>query len=318
MAPSRVALALAVALVTACAATGPSPSASPVARDIDIGGLPQGIVFDFGSVWVGASDKGEVERLDPVNGTIVTRIKIGDPARQSSRARTFRGVPVAVASGFGSIWATGADETLARVDPKTLQISSFPIGITGSAIAVSEDAVWVASFDDGALLRFDPLTNAVGAVIRGQGALQGIAAGGGSVWAVNRSGHELLRFDARSGTLTARIPVERNPQSVAIGAGAVWVTRESPRALLRIDPATNAVSATYAAENSWGVGGDVVIGDDGLWLGNVARIDPASGKVLAHATASAGDQQIAMALGGGSIWIVGTTKVRQVPLALVK
>ncbi|HEY6959458.1 MAG TPA: hypothetical protein VI814_11595 [Candidatus Limnocylindria bacterium] len=318
LAPRRLVTTITIALAVACGAAAPAPSASPAARDIDIGAAPQGIAFDFGSVWVGASDKGEVERLDPASGTIQTRIKVGDPAKQSSRARVYHGVPVAVASGFGSIWATGADETLTRVDPKTLRIDSFPIGITGSAIAVSEDAVWVASYDDGALLHFDPAADRVAAVVRDLGTLQEIVAAAGSVWATSRSGHEVVRFDAKTGGITARIPVERNVQSLAIGGGALWVTRESPRGLLRIDPATNAVTATYPAEDAWGVGADIVFADDGLWLGNVARVDPASGKVLARATAPLGDEQIAMTLGGGSLWIVEATKIRQVPLALVK
>lgn len=317
---SRASPALLVVFLTvACGAAAPAASPSPAAREIDLGGIPsQAVVFDFGSVWVGASDKGEVERLDPASGSVVTRIKVGDPARQSPRARNYHGVPVAIASGFGSIWATGADETLSRIDPKTLDIVPFPLGITGSALAIGADAVWVASYDDGALLRFDPKTNSIAKVIRDQGSLQWIAAASGAVWAVNRSGHELLRFDAGTGAITARISVERDPQSVAFGAGAIWVTRETPRAVLRIDPATNTVTATYPADEGWGVGAGLAFADDGLWLGNVARIDPSSGRLLAKATAPASAEQLAIAVGGGSVWIAEALKIRQVPLALVR
>lgn len=307
---------LAVVLVTACASSTPAATA----HELDIGAIPsQGIAYDFASVWVGASDKGDVLRLDPTNDAVVSRIKIGDPAKQSSRARNYHGVPIVVATGFGSVWAAGADEALTRIDPNTLDIKTFPLGIVGSTIAIADDAVWVASYDDGALVRFDPKTNTAGTVIRGQGSLFGIVAAFGYVWAVNRSGHELVRFDPRTGTATGHVPIERNPQSVAAGAGALWVTRESPRAVLRVDPNQLTVTTTFPAEDAWGVGAGILFADDGLWVGNVARIDPSTGRVLAKSTAGTAQEQLALAIGGGSVWmVVDDGKVRQVPLALVK
>ena len=310
-----VALVLAAILSSACSSATPAASS----REIDLDGIPsKGIAYDFGSVWAGASDKGDVLRIDPTNDTVLSRIKIGDPAKQSSRARNYHGVPIVVATGFGSVWAAGADEALTRIDPNTLDIKTFPIAIVGTAMTIADDGVWVASYDDGALVRFDPKTNTVGTTIRGQGSLLGIAAASGFIWAVNRSGHELVRFDPRTGAATGHVPIERNPQYVVAGAGALWVSRETPRAIQRVDPGQLTVTTTYPAEEAWGVGGGLLFADDGLWLGNLARIDPATGKVRAKATAPAGQEQTGIAVGGGSVWIVEDTKIRQVPLALVR
>lgn len=318
--PRRVlGLALALLLATiACTAVTPSASspASPAVRLIDLGGLPSSIAVDFGAVWAGVSDKGEVDRLDPATGALLTRIKAGEPAKQSPRARNVHGTPVAIASGFGSIWAAGTDEMLFRIDPKTFATTAFPLGIVATGIAIGDDAVWVDSFDDGALLRFDPAAGKIAAVVRDQGQLQGLASGFGSVWVVNKSGREVLRFDARSGAVAARVPIAAVPQSVVIGSGGVWVLAGG---LARIDPATNAVTATYVPEagTGWGFGSALAFADDAIWLGNVARIDPASGRTLGR-TLEPAEEQTAIAIGGGYAWVAQNTKIRQVPIALVK
>lgn len=314
-----VGLGLAALLATsACTAAAPSPSAaaSPAVRLIDVAGAPSGIAIDFGAVWAGVSDKGEVDRLDPATGALLTRIKAGEPAKQSPRARNVHGTPVAIASGFGSIWAVGTDEMLFRIDPKTFATTAFPLGIVATGIAIGDDAVWVDSFDDGALLRFDPAAGKIAAVVRDQGQLQGLASGFGSLWVVNKSGREVLRFDAKSGAVAARVPLAAVPQSVAIGAGSVWVLGGG---LARIDPATNAVTATYVSEpgTGWGSGSALAFADDAIWLGNVARIDPASGRTLGRAVEPT-EEQTAIAVGGGYAWLVQNTKIRQVPVALVK
>ena len=48
------------------------------------------------------------------------------------------------------------------------------------------------------------------------------------------------------------------------------------------------------------------------------RYDPATGKILAKATASGAVEQLALAIGGGSVWIAEATGIRQVPLALLR
>ncbi|HYK97430.1 MAG TPA: hypothetical protein VEU77_03455 [Candidatus Acidoferrales bacterium] len=306
----------------ACSSANPAPSAAAVAasgaREIDLAGTPTpSVVFAFDSIWVGASDKGDLIRLDKTDGHVLRRVPVGDRSKLSARARNYHGVPIAIAAGFGSIWTAGADEMLYRVDPTTGNTSAAPIGVIGTAIAVSDDAVWIAAYDDGELVRFDPAANKITGAANGLGSLEGLTFAFGSVWATSRSGHELLRFDTKTGLVTARIPIDRNPAWVTSGAGAVWVTKDTPRSLVRVDPVTNAITATYPADN-WGAGVGVAYADNMLWLGNVARVDPASGKTTGRETTASAEEQLAIAVGGGSLWIVGTTKVRQVPVSKLR
>jgi streptogramin lyase len=313
-----VAMAVAYAVATAgCAAQPPSASAGPAAaRDIDPGGSPTGLAFDFGSLWVALGDMGTVARVDPVSGTVTKDVTVGDAGKLLPQARVVLGVPSAVVSGFGSIWAVGADGMLARVDPATNAVTRFTTGVVGGAIAAGEGAIWITSYDDGALVRFDPASQAVSKTITDLGGLFGVAVGFGSVWVVNKTGHQVLRLDPTSGAVTARIPAERSPDWVTVGAGSVWVTRESPRAVLRIDPSTNAVVATIPGEASWGIGTRIAFYDGAVWTGFLVRIDPATEKVSASLT-GAGEVR-SLTFGAGSAWASDLIRVHQIPLALVR
>jgi len=310
-------LGLCVVALDACTGTASQARATPAAaRDIDPGGSPSGVVFDFGSVWVGLADKGTVVRIDPVSGAVTNAITVGDPAQLLARARVVHGAPNAVTSGFGSIWAVGADGRLARIDPATNDVTTFDVGVVGGALATGEGAVWITSYDDGSLVRFDPTTRAVSSTTTGLGGLFGVAIGFGSVWVVNKTGHEVLRIDPTRATVTARIPAERSPDWVTVGAGSVWVTRETPRAVLRIDPAANVVGATISGEPGWGTGTGIGFSDGAVWAGFLVRIDGASGKV-SGSFAGTGEQR-AVAVGGGSAWVADLLRVHQVPLALIR
>lgn len=312
-------LAIVITCLVAVGCAGAAPeatAAAAVAKDLDLGGSPSGVVFDFGSVWVGLYDKGTVDRIDPVTGSVTRTITVGDPTKLLARARNTHGVPSAVTSGFGSIWAVGADGRLARIDPATNAVMTFDVGVVGEALATGEGAVWITSNDDGALVRFDPTAGAVTNTVTGLGQLFGVAVASGSVWVVSKSGHEVLRLDPTRGTVTARIPAERNPDWVTAGAGSVWVTRESPRAVLRIDPATNTVAATIPGEATWGIGTGIAFSDNAVWTGFLVRIDAATGRVTGS-FAGTGDQ-VAVAFGGGSAWVADVLRVHQVPLALIR
>jgi len=306
-------------IVTLAACTTASPQATPppaAAKDIDPGGSPSGVAFDFGSLWVGLADKGTVARIDPVNGTVMKAITVGEPAKLLAQSRVVHGAPSAVVSAFGAIWAVGADGALARIDPATNEASRYAVGIVGGYLAVGDGALWITSYDDGALVRFDVASLTVSKTITGLGGLFGVAAGFDSVWVVSKTGHQVLRIDPTSGAVVARIPAERNPDWVTIGAGSVWVTRESPRAVLRIDPSSNAVVATISGEPSWGLGTGIAFYDGAIWAGLLVRIDPATEKVAAS-YASPGERK-SVAFGAGSAWVSDATRVHQIPLALIR
>src|SRR6266567_380244 len=221
---ARMASLLIVCLMTLAACSGSGAVASPspaIATDIDPGGSPSGVAFDFGSLWVGIADKGMVSRIDPATGKVIKSITVGDPAKVHAGARNTHGVPSAVISGLGSIWAAGADGKLARIDPATNAATIFDVGLVGGALAAGEGAIWVTSYDDGALVRFDPTAGTVSRATSGLGGLFGVAVGFGSAWVVNKTGHQVLRIDPTTGAVIARIPAERSPDWLTVGAGSV-------------------------------------------------------------------------------------------------
>ena len=303
--------------LTACTTSAPLASAAPAAAtDIAPGGSPSELVFDFGSLWVGLADKGAIARIDPVSGMVTKAVTVGDPGRILRQARLAHGVPNAVASGFDSIWAVGADGKLARIDPATNEVTTFDVGIVGGALAPGEGAVWITSYDDGAVVRFDPTARVVTNTFTGLGGLFGVAAAFGSVWVVSKTGHEVLRLDPTSGVVTARIGAERNPDWVTVGAGSVWVTREDPRGVLRIDPSWNTVVATIPGAPSWGIGTGIAFYDGAVWTGFLVRIDPSAEKVAASFAGKG--EQVAVTFGGGSAWVADVLVVHQVPLVLIR
>lgn len=308
-----------VALV-ACAGPSSAPSSSPaVARDLDPGGAAsQQLAFDFGSLWVAVGDKGTVARIDPITGKVAAELKVSDPSRVPPRAHVVHVAPSAVVSAFGAIWAVGADGVLARIDPATNAVATFDVAVVGGYMAASDTALWISSYDDGALVAFDPVSRTVASTVTGVGGVFGVAVGFGSVWAVSKSGHEVVRLDPKTGTVIVRIPAPRSPDYVAIGAGSVWVTRETPAAVLRIDPASNAVSATMSADASWGTGTGIAFYDGAIWAGCLVRIDPGTEKVAAAFSCGAGRSQGGLAFGAASAWVWDFGRVHQVPLALVR
>ena len=90
----------------------------------------------------------------------------------------------------------GLENTVSRIEPTGLVDVAIPVGRGASAVAVSEDAVWVVNSLDNTVSRIDPGTGA--------------------------------------GVVT--IPVGRHPTAVAVGADAVWVANGGDGTISRIDP----------------------------------------------------------------------------------
>jgi YVTN family beta-propeller protein len=186
------------------------------------------IALGAGSVW--AADLGFVTRVDPVTGKILAPIPVGSTGRSG------------VAVGEGAVWAIGFPGVV-RIDPGTRGIvATIPVaqnvsggGPSPTAIAVGEDAVWVAnvfapahgvspSGKRGTVSRIDPRTNAVVATITVGHEPFAIAAGGGAVWVANRTDFTVSRIDPRTNRVTATIQIGNRPQGIAAGNGAVWVS----------------------------------------------------------------------------------------------
>ena len=104
-----------------------------VERTVDLGGAPRGVAIAAGDVWVSLRDAGTVVRVDGESGEELERISID-------------GQPWPVAAGGGFVWVATGEGRLLRIDPGTDRVTgAATVGPNPRAIAVADDAVWVAS-----------------------------------------------------------------------------------------------------------------------------------------------------------------------------
>jgi YVTN family beta-propeller protein len=141
-----------------------------------------------------------------------------------------------------------------------------------------------------------------------------VAVGSGSIWVANEEDKTLSRIDARKRTILRTIPLFATPTGVATGKDAVWVAEGAAGALARVNPDLDEVTKTIenlagAIRVSGGPKGSVAVGGRSVWVAYgstaVARVDPASNRVIA--TGFAGFAASAIAYGEGALWIANAT-----------
>ena len=185
---------------------------------------------------------------------------------------------------------------------------SVTLKIGGSAdwVLVTGDSVWVASSKPYAVLRIDPASNRIVAVVRLPGeACSGLASGFGSIWApLCGKNAGLARIDSHTHKIAAMLPIAPAGAEGGITASddSIWMVTDKPSTLIRIAPSTNSVrqrisipSGSYNPLYSVGV----------VWVSSVdanvvTAVDGATGEVLAKIPV--GPKPRFLTAGGGSIW----------------
>jgi outer membrane protein assembly factor BamB len=276
--------------------------------EVGHGGGP--LVYDAGSLWVGAWRDGQVVRVDPGANRVVARFPAGGRN------------PASLAVGAGTIWVVHPDtDEVVRLDPGTgrvvtrIKLGRLPFQVAPgdrrflpSLVAVGAGAVWVATVR-GAVARIDLATNRVVAVINiPPGTPAGIAVAGGSVW-VAAGGDGVARIDAATNRLLEPIRLDLYAERVAVGGGVIWVGGpttdpivEIAGAVARIDAATGRVRATVPTGLPIGLAaaaGAVLVTEPDTVGGALECIQPGatpSGMTLQPALGE-------LAVGGGAVWI---------------
>ncbi len=230
----------------------------------------QGLVASDDAVWVCLPEG--AGRIDPGTNTITGTIpfEVGPAFGR-------------LAFGAGAVWSLATDgfdlTNLARIDPATDEVTTFPLGYPGGTIAFGFDAVWITARDAGLLLRVDPTT---GAVIEHASGLEDpwtVAVGPDALWVTLQGTREarpgpeeptLARVDPDDGTVVARIATGAGP-GLAGGlwaeADAVWL-RAPDLFLVRVDPATNEVIERFTGPPT---SGDVTVAFGSVWTTAVER-----------------------------------------------
>jgi YVTN family beta-propeller protein len=266
------------------------PGTGAITR-LRVGGFPVGVTFVAGSLWIVDRDQGEVERLDPR-----TLRSVGKTARVG-------GEPAWLASGGRYLFVGDALEgTVTRIDVRSGKITGPPVrvaapakSVPGLALASAGDSVWVSSFASSSVTRVSATSTAPAprAVIASS---RPTAAAGG-------------RKLPPGGKVVARIPLGRGAPpplgggAFAVGEGAVWAMSDASLTLFRIDPARNAVVARikfFAPPDA------VAAGAGAVWLSDpsndmVLRIDPATNKETA--TINVGPHPAGIAVSAGAVWV---------------
>jgi streptogramin lyase len=135
------------------------------------GGIPSGVVYANGSVWVANSADSEVSRFNPET------FQEGSLRDISVGKR-----PVAIAFGHEALWtAKAGDGTVTRIDTDDGSTSTIAVGGEPVGIAAGDGAVWVAG-SEGTVTRIDARTQKPVKTISVGNPAGGIAVGEGLVW----------------------------------------------------------------------------------------------------------------------------------------
>lgn len=212
--------------------------------------LCQGMVAGADRIWVCATDA--LVSIDPVAGTIAETVPV------TGTSAFYR-----MAEGGGRIWALGTgsfvSDTVIRLDPDSLEVSTFPAGGTIGGMTYAFDALWLAQPVAGTVLRMDPVTGETRTLIGGLPTPTQVVAGDGSLWVTLHGGDEdqalpgqaqVLRLDPETGAVQAELAVGGSPRGgvdIIVGEDAAWVRSTRPW-LSRVDLATSQVTEVMSAE----------------------------------------------------------------------
>ncbi len=187
-----------------------------------------------------------------------------------------------------------------------IPVATFAVKGRPDWMAVTGDAVWVASSSVNHVVRLDAKTNQPGTIVTVAKPCAGLAVGFGSLWIPSCGDHTVVRVDAETGAPQATIaagPAD-DEGGIAVGAGSVWIVTSKDSDLARIDPRTNAVSAhIHLPAGSF----NPVFGNDSIWVssntgGTLVRVNPATDKVVSETPV--GSMPRFITLGAGSIWVL--------------
>jgi DNA-binding beta-propeller fold protein YncE len=142
-----------------------------------------------------------------------------------------------VAVGAGAVWvAASRDGTLARVDPRTGDVTTVEVGDNPDSVLVAFDSVWVSVTGENKIVRLSTTDQPeivdefeVGAEP------EGLAASSRAIWVANAGDGSVSQIVEATGDVRNVPDVADQPVDVAVGAGAVWVANAAGSSVTRID-----------------------------------------------------------------------------------
>ena len=215
--------------------------------------------------------------------------------------------PPDVPADTPATWVLDVEKrSVARVDPATdavVMVTSTTV--RPSSFAVAPDAVWVASFADGRIVRVprDGSPAARAPTFEGERP-KWVAADATGVWvAGTRRDGRVVRYDPVRQRYIGVVATGSTVGAMVVGPdGAVYVVHPDTKAVVRIDPVAAAVAVASPPLPT--VPGAVAVDATGVWVvgeGTVSRLDPVT--LAPVATVPVGrNAGGAIAVGGGFTW----------------
>ena len=214
--------------------------------------------------------------------------------------------------GDGGVAAEPGADQLLRIDPAANRVTlSTAVGRQTSGIALGDGKVWVSSFADGNVRRFDPKTKKLLQLSTG-GSPTSIARRPGLVVAANGPQHNLAFIDEASGQVTFVDSLPRAGNGVLDVAAtryAVWFADPGARVVgtdpsadqrrIGIPPGHPGLISSYKSFDGIAADGNSVwvAGEDGvLW-----RLDARAGQIVGKVALGFVPRSIAS--GEGAVWV---------------
>lgn len=206
-----------------------------------------------------------------------------------------------------SVWVTNKG----RVERWSLKgkLAEVAMAHPCGAMALLDDALWVADCKEGTLNRIDTRTAKKTATIatgiaNPEGELN-VVAGAGSIWVASDKKGVIARVDPVGNRVTASIAVDPGSFYLAFGFGSVWAVSNAHQSIQRIDPQTNAVVTRTELGREPGF---LVAGAGAVWVqeqgdGTVARIDADTGQVTGRVKIGDNLKYGDIDAGGGKVWL---------------
>lgn len=277
----------------------PAATLKPAAT-IALGGRPDWMVVTDDAIWVQNGRMRTIHRIDPVTSREIAQVAC--PGEPDS----------GLAAGFGLIWVPlfGDEPALIGINPATNLIErNFRIAAADpeGGIAASDDSLWLASDQEGPLLRIDPATGAIRQrVAVPPGSVNPIRVGD-FIWVTSGTANLVTCVDARTGAMRARVPTGPKPRFSTSDGKFLWVLNQGDGSVTKIDVATHQVVATIALGVPGG-GGEICVGGGAVWvtvLGvPLTRVDATTNAVTAQWVGAGGDS---VRYGFGSLWLCDLT-----------
>lgn len=208
----------------------------------------------------------------------------------------------AFALSFVCMRIGAAERSITELTP----LATFSVGKTADWVAITADAVWVASTGPFAVHRIDPKTNTrIASVALPGEPCAGLVTGSGSLWVpLCTVPASLAKVGLESNQLEAIFAVgpAAAEGGIAYGASSVWLITDKSGTLARINPVNGAILAIFhVPPGSY----NPVFSGTAVWVthaeaSELTGIDAATGRTIA--SIATGPNPRFLTAGSGAIW----------------